>query len=70
MSAILSAVLPSHSSGILPALPPFSSISFAASMITWGSFPTIVFVPSVTVIGRSVFSLSVRQGIPNAVVSS
>ena len=39
-------------------------------MITFGSLPTIVLVPSVTVIGRSVFSLRVKQGIPKAVVSS
>ena len=30
-------------------------------------FPTIVFVPSSTVIGLSVFSLKVIQGIPKAV---
>jgi hypothetical protein len=35
-----------------------------------GSLPTRVFVPCSTVIGRSVFSLRVRQGTPRAVVSS
>ena len=34
------------------------------------SSPTNRFVPSVSVIGRSVFSRTVRQGIPIAVVSS
>lgn len=39
-------------------------------MILPGSFPTRILVPSLTVIGRSVLSRSVRQGIPRMVVSS
>ena len=42
----------------------------AISMIRAGSRPARVFVPSVTVIGRSVLSRSVMQGTPSAVVSS
>ena len=34
-----------------------------------GELPTIVFVPSCTVIGRSVFSLTVRHGTPRASVT-
>ena len=45
-------------------------IQSSCDLINSGSLPTIVLVPSVTVIGRSVFSLSVMQGIPKAVVSS
>ena len=42
----------------------------AAAKIRAGSRPTIVFVPSSTVIGRSVHSRRVRHGTPSAVVSS
>ena len=35
-----------------------------------GSVPTMTFVPLVTVMGRSVFSLRVMQGMPRMVVSS
>ena len=45
------------------------SLSIARSMSA-GSVPTISFVPSETVTGRSVLSRSVRQGTPSAVVSS
>src|SRR6185369_5513277 len=48
---------------------PFS-VAFAAAMIFAVSVPTMTFVPISTVIGRSVFSRSVRQGMPSAVVSS
>ena len=47
-----------------------ASTSRAALTMRSGSRPTSWFVPSVKVIGRSVLSLSVRQGTPSTVVSS
>lgn len=40
------------------------------SAIREGSSPSSVFVPALTVTGRSVFSRSVKQGIPRYVLSS
>ena len=45
-------------------------LAVQAAAILSGSVPTIRFVPWVTVIGRSVVVLSVRHGVPSAVVSS
>lgn len=45
-------------------------MSRQAATMRDGSTPTIRLVPWVTVIGRSVFSRSVRQGTPSAVLSS
>jgi len=51
-----SAAFPSHSSGTFPPLPLPSSTTSASATIHCGSEPTTVFVPWVTVTGRSVFS--------------
>ena len=48
---------------------PFNAAA-ASAMIFVVSVPTTTFVPISTVIGRSVFSRNVRQGMPSAVVSS
>ena len=63
-SAIRSLAWPSHSGGIVPRRKsPLSTarISVRSRSI---SLPTMTFVPVVVVIGRSVFSRSVRQGTP------
>jgi len=67
---IRSAALPSHKSGRLPTLPWPVSIFFVSSRMTVRVLPTRVFVPCAIVIGRSVFSRSVKHGTPRAVVSS
>src|SRR5439155_516128 len=69
-SATRSAARPSHSSGMRPGRPRPASTSRAAETARAGSVPTSWFVPISTVTGRSVFSRSVRQGTPSAVVSS
>src|SRR6188474_9842 len=71
-STIRSAVYPSQYSGMrsFDLSGGLSSARFAAVTIFVVSVPAIVFVPISTVIGRSVFSLSVMQGMPNTVVSS
>src|SRR5690606_3365176 len=68
VSTIRSAALPSQTCGRRPVLPCPASTASAAATILAGSTPTIVFVPSSTVTGRSVFSRSVTQGMPSAVV--
>lgn len=70
ISIILGAALPSHSSGREPVLPCPESIFLVSDWIREGAVPTKILVPSETVIGRSVFSLNVKHGIPSAVVSS
>lgn len=68
--AIRSPARPSHSSGIRAARPPFSRRTRKAASSPPASAPTSVFVPCVTVTGRSVLSRSVKQGTPRTVVSS
>ena len=58
------------SRGILPDLYEPSMISATSGNTRPSSSPTKVLVPVSTVIGRSVLSLRVRQGIPRTVVSS
>src|SRR2546429_1188314 len=70
MSTMRFAVWPSQRGGMRPALPFPASVSRAAATILPGSVPTSRFVPWEMVMGRSVFSRSVRQGTPRAVVSS
>src|SRR5882672_11377161 len=68
---IRSAARPSHNSGArAEGECPSAMIASAAATMRSGSSPTSWFVPCSTVIGRSVFSRSVRQGTPRAVVSS
>ena len=59
-----SAACPSQKGGMRPDLPYPASICLAAAMILAGSVPMSWFVPSEMVMGRSVFSQSVRQGTP------
>src|SRR5215472_435382 len=69
-STIRRAAPPSQPSGIPPRLPAPFKIFRTSARIVPGSDPTTMFVPWVTVTGRSVLSRSVRQGIPSTVVSS
>src|ERR1700687_615796 len=68
--AIRSPECPSHKGGMRPVFhcPLTAVFSSARSRVI--SRPTITLVPIVTVIGRSVFSRSVMQGMPRYVVSS
>lgn len=59
---------PSHSGGASP--PARLGASKAPFSIASGSVPTSRLVPIVIVMGRSVFSRSVKHGIPRTVVSS
>src|SRR5215216_8078190 len=70
-SRIRSDVWPSQRGGWRNAFfaEPFSA-AVAALIIFVVSVPTTTLVPISTVMGRSVFSRSVRQGMPRAVVSS
>ena len=65
-----SAAWPSHRCGTRPRLARPVRISLAARRMPFGLMPPRPFVPSLTVIGRSVLSRTVRQGMPKAVVSS
>src|ERR1041385_5243558 len=71
VSRMRSEVWPSQSGGEARAFfaEPFR-VALAAATIFAVSVPTTMFVPISTVIGRSVFSRSVRHGMPRAVVSS
>src|SRR5262249_2063370 len=69
-AATRSAACPSQSSGTRPGLARPARTSVAAATALAGSVPTSWLVPTSTVTGRSVFSRSVRQGTPSAVVSS
>ncbi len=55
-----------HPAGLAAAIEHFAN----AVRMRLGSVPTTLLVPSVTVIGRSVFSRRVMQGTPSAVASS
>src|SRR5436189_275423 len=63
-SAMRSPVLPSQPSGTRPVFARPARIASTAAEIRATSSPTIVLVPSVTVIGRSVPSRIVRHGMP------
>ena len=70
METILDAACPSQRGGIAPFFQlPDKSFSMAGE-IDSGLMPSKTFVPIETVSGRSVFALSVIQGIPKTVVSS
>ena len=69
VATILSAALPSQSSGTLPAfLNPFLKRPNSRRIPSL-DVPAKIFVPSVIVIGLSVLLRRVKQGIPRAVVS-
>jgi hypothetical protein len=70
MATSLLAARPSHSSGILPFFFPSFLKLLKARSIPSPLLPITVLVPSSMVIGLSVFSLIVKQGMPSAVVSS
>ena len=60
----------SQSGGTCPCFPSPARIRAASPRRRFTSCPTRTFVPRVTVIGRSVFSRTVRHGTPRKVVSS
>ena len=61
---------PSHSGGTAPALPSPARIASTPAATASASSGSNVFVPTSTVLGRSVLGRSVRHGTPSAVVSS
>lgn len=64
MSAMRSPVRPSHIGGMVRFLTVPARILDNSEVSLFLSYPTITFIPKVTVIGRSVFFRKVKQGTP------